>query len=202
MSLVRHPSWRLFARLRPFQSLTLDLADVAQRAHLSLYSTERQVLEWADAGWLSYRCAGRDMLLEVPAPPTDAAERIAALLEQYEMIQIQRVDEIAAYARTSRCRHGHINSYLGGRTIERCDACDNGASLPRLGAGAGRRPCGFFGATILFGVGCALCSSRSHQSVLWSAGVSVEHSRREAARLSGQRWIPEGAAPRTRRRCA
>jgi ATP-dependent DNA helicase RecQ len=35
------------------------------------------------------------------------------------------VDEIAAYAQTGRCRHGYINSYLGGRTIERCDACDN-----------------------------------------------------------------------------
>jgi ATP-dependent DNA helicase RecQ len=35
------------------------------------------------------------------------------------------VDEIAAYAQTVRCRHGHLNAYLGGRTIERCSACDN-----------------------------------------------------------------------------
>jgi ATP-dependent DNA helicase RecQ len=35
------------------------------------------------------------------------------------------VDEITAYARTVRCRHGHLNAYLGGRTIERCSACDN-----------------------------------------------------------------------------
>ncbi|MDY6877723.1 MAG: RecQ family ATP-dependent DNA helicase [Chloroflexota bacterium] len=113
------------ARLRPDQSLTLDLADVARRANLSLNDIERLMLEWADAGWLNYHAAGRDLFLELLPPPTDAAERIATLLERYETIQAQRVDEIAAYAQTGRCRHGYINAYLGGRTIERCTACDN-----------------------------------------------------------------------------
>jgi len=113
------------ARLRPGQPLALDLADVARRAELPLDDAERQVLDWADAGWLSYRPAGRDLLLELLPPPADAAQRIAILLERYETIQAQRVDEITAYARTVRCRHGHLNAYLGGRTIERCDACDN-----------------------------------------------------------------------------
>ena len=113
------------ARLRPGQPLTLDLVDVAQRAELPLDDIERRMLDWADAGWLSYRPAGRDLLLELLPPPPDAAERIATLLERYETIQAQRVDEIAAYARTLRCRHGHLNAYLGGRTIERCAACDN-----------------------------------------------------------------------------
>jgi len=113
------------ARLRPGQPLTLDLADVARQAALPLDDIEHRILEWADAGWLSYRPAGRDLLLELLPPPPDAAERVATLLERYETIQVQRVDEIAAYARTLRCRHGHINAYLGGRTIERCTACDN-----------------------------------------------------------------------------
>ena len=113
------------ARLRPGQPLTLDLVDVAQQAELPLDDVERRMLDWADAGWLSYRPAGRDLLLELLPPPPDAAERIATLLERYETIQAQRVDEIAAYARTLRCRHGHINAYLGGRIIERCAACDN-----------------------------------------------------------------------------
>ncbi len=113
------------ARLRPGQSLTLDLVDVAQQAELSLNDIEKRVLDWADAGWLSYRPAGRDLLLELLPPPADAAERIATLLERYETIQAQRVDEITAYARAVRCRHGYINAYLGGRTIERCAACDN-----------------------------------------------------------------------------
>ncbi len=113
------------ARLRPGQPLTLDLVDVARRAELPLDDIERRMLDWADAGWLSYRPAGRDLLLELLPPPPDAAARIATLLERYETIQAQRVDEIAAYARTLRCRHGYINAYLGGRTIERCSACDN-----------------------------------------------------------------------------
>jgi len=120
------------ARLRPDQALTLDLADVARRAGLSLDDVERQVLEWADAGWLGYRSSGRDLLLELLPPPPDAAQRLQTLLERYETVQVQRVDEIAAYARTRRCRHGHLNAYLGGRVIEQCGACDNcvDVSLP------------------------------------------------------------------------
>ncbi len=118
-------AFRQAAHLRPDQSLTLDLADVARRADLPLDGVERRMLEWADAGWLNYYPAGRDWLLELPPPPADAAERVETLLERYETVQAQRVDEITAYARTRRCRHGYINSYLGGRAIERCDACDN-----------------------------------------------------------------------------
>jgi ATP-dependent DNA helicase RecQ len=120
------------ARLRPEQPLTLDLADVAQQAGFSPANVEQQVLTWVSAGWLSYTPAGRDLLLELPVPPPDAARRIEMLLERYATIQAQRVDEIAAYAQTRRCRHGHLNAYLGGRTIERCDACDNCVGMPRL----------------------------------------------------------------------
>jgi ATP-dependent DNA helicase RecQ len=117
------------ARLRPGQPLTLNLVETAQEAGLPADDVERLALEWADAGLLDYRPAGRDMLLELLPPPHDAAERIAAQLERYETVQAQRVDEIAAYVRTVRCRHGHLNAYLGGRTIERCTACDNCVEL-------------------------------------------------------------------------
>ncbi len=113
------------ARLRPGQPLTLNLVSVAREAELPIDDIERLALAWADAGLLDYRPAGRDMVLELLPPPQDAAERIAAQLERYETVQAQRVDEIAAYVRTTRCRHGHLNAYLGGRTIERCAACDN-----------------------------------------------------------------------------
>ncbi len=113
------------ARLRPGQPLTLNLMDAAQEAGLPIDDVEQLALEWADAGLLDYRPAGRDMVLELLPPPQDVAERIAAQLERYETVQAQRVDEIAAYVRTVRCRHGHLNAYLGGRTIDRCTACDN-----------------------------------------------------------------------------
>ncbi len=124
------------ARRRPGQPLHLDLAEVARRAGLSLYHVERQVLEWADAGWLNYGPAARDLLLDLLPPPPDAAERIAELLERHETVQVQRVDEISAYAKTARCRHGYLNAYLGGRAIERCGACDNCVEIP-LPADAG-----------------------------------------------------------------
>ena len=113
------------ARLRPGQVLELDLADVARRANLPLAEIESLVLKWADAARLDYRPSQRDMLLELLPPPPDATRRIDLLLERYKTINDQRVDEIAAYAGTRRCRHGHLNAYLGGRTIERCTACDN-----------------------------------------------------------------------------
>jgi len=113
------------ARLQLGQVLDLDLADVARRANLPLAEIESLVLKWADAGYLDYRSSQRDMLLELLPPPPDAARRIKLLLERYETINAQRVDEIAAYAGTRHCRHGHLNAYLGGRTIARCTACDN-----------------------------------------------------------------------------
>jgi ATP-dependent DNA helicase RecQ len=113
------------ARLRPGQALSLDLLQVAKRSGIEPASIEQQVLAWADAGWIAYHSSGHDLLLELLAPPQDAPEQVAALLERYAAISAQRVDEMAAYAQTVRCRHGHINAYLGSRAIERCQACDN-----------------------------------------------------------------------------
>ena len=118
-------AFRQAARLRPEQWLRLDLAEVAPRAGIPLAQIERSLLGWEDAGWLMYRPAGRDLLLEMLAPPPDAAERMRVLLERHDAVRAQRVDEIAAYARTGHCRHGHLNAYLGGRVIESCGECDN-----------------------------------------------------------------------------
>ncbi len=113
------------AARKPGQSLPLDLSAVARDLGLAPDELEPRLLAWADAGWLTYLPAGRDFCLTLLPPPADAAERVAALLERYATIQAQRVDEISAYAQTGRCRHGYLNAYLGGRTIERCAACDN-----------------------------------------------------------------------------
>jgi len=120
--------WSAFvgaARLRPGQALPLDPVGVAQAAGLDPVAIEGRLLAWADAGRLDYRPAGRELLVELLPPPADAGTRVEALLDRYATIQVQRVDEIAAYARTRRCRHGHISAYLSGRGMEGCASCDN-----------------------------------------------------------------------------
>jgi len=118
-------AFRHAARLRPEQWLTVDVIEVASSSGIPLSEVEKLLLTWDEEGWIRYRPVGRDILVTVPPAPDDAGERVERLLERYETIQIQRVDEIGAYARTRACRHGHLNAYLGGRAIERCDACDN-----------------------------------------------------------------------------
>jgi ATP-dependent DNA helicase RecQ len=117
------------ACLRPAQWLTVNLCDIARQAALSPMTIERDLLQWEEAGWINYRPSGRDMLLGLRPPPSDAADRVADLLERHETVQSQRVDEIAAYAKTTHCRHGHLNAYLGGRVIERCEGADGRADF-------------------------------------------------------------------------
>ena len=115
------------------QRLTLyAVPGIIHNTALTLDTFEPTLLAWADAGWLTYEPGLRGMAIRILPPPADAAERIAALLERYETIQDQRVDEITAYVETGRCRHGHINAYLGGRIIEHCNACDNCTVAPPL----------------------------------------------------------------------
>jgi hypothetical protein len=121
-------AWSAFtaaARLKPGQPLALDPAGVAASAGLDLTTLETHLMGWADAGWLDYRPSGRELLLELLPPPSDAAVRINTLIDGYTAIQAQRVDEIAAYAGTRHCRHGHISAYLTGRGLKTCGACDN-----------------------------------------------------------------------------
>ncbi|MBS1251769.1 MAG: ATP-dependent DNA helicase RecQ [Anaerolineales bacterium] len=113
------------ARLVQHQPVERDIIDVAHSAGLDPTTIEFQLLGWQTRGWIEYRPAGRDMLIERLTPPADAGERIDQLLETYAAVQDQRIDEIAAYAKTRRCRHGHISAYFGGRQIEDCGTCNN-----------------------------------------------------------------------------
>ncbi|MFQ5596299.1 MAG: RecQ family ATP-dependent DNA helicase, partial [Anaerolineae bacterium] len=113
------------ARLLPRQPVSRDVVELARAAGLDPTDIEYQLLRWQSQGWIDYRSAGRDLLIERRPPPADAAQRVDSLLETYSAIQGQRIEEISAYAKTRRCRHGHISAYFGGRAIEHCDACDN-----------------------------------------------------------------------------
>ena len=113
------------AHLQIGQTVTRDPLDMAQQAGLDARSVEQRLLAWAEAGYLECRAATRDPLLELLPAPKDTRERLRTLLEQYEKVQSQRVAEIVSYARTRRCRHGHISAYFGGRDIQKCSSCDN-----------------------------------------------------------------------------
>ena len=128
-----HQEFTAFRQALPNSPTPYSLLPTPQIIHntpLTLDTLEPTLLTWADAGWLTYEPGVRGISIHIPPPPADAAERIATLLERYETIQEQRVDEITAYVETARCRHGHINAYLGGRIIERCTACDNCVAAP------------------------------------------------------------------------
>ena len=113
------------ARLRQGQNVTRNLMAVCTEAELDPRTLEANLLQWHDDGWLRYHGTGRDMLLELPPPPPDSGPRVDAMLAEYRAGQDGRVAEIMAYATTTRCRHGHISAYFGGRPIERCESCDN-----------------------------------------------------------------------------
>jgi ATP-dependent DNA helicase RecQ len=120
------------ARLPSGQTVSRDLLAVSREAGLDPGTVEAQLLAWDDAGWLSFRGIGRDMLLALPTPPTDSRERVAAMLADYRAGQDGRIAEMMAYATTRLCRHGYISAYFGGRPIEQCHACDNcQATLPQ-----------------------------------------------------------------------
>jgi ATP-dependent DNA helicase RecQ len=113
------------ARLVCGQIVSRSLLNLSHDAELDPRTIEARLLAWQDAGWLSYRGIGRDMLLSLPEPPADSQQRVAALLAEHRSGQDGRVAEMMAYASTSKCRHGHISTYFGGRQIEHCRACDN-----------------------------------------------------------------------------
>jgi ATP-dependent DNA helicase RecQ len=113
------------ARLLRGQTVSRNLLAVSREAELEPRTIEAQLMAWQDAGWLQYRGIGRDMLLALPEPPPDSQQRVAAMLADHRAGQDGRIAEMMSYATTSRCRHGTISAYFGGRRIERCQACDN-----------------------------------------------------------------------------
>jgi len=113
------------AHLERGRPLRVDLVQAATALGIAPQEMEDHLLAWADDGYVRCRFSGRDMLVTRTAPPGDVAARIDQWLDRFESLQVQRIAEIVGYARTRRCRHGHINAYLGGRTITQCEACDN-----------------------------------------------------------------------------
>ncbi len=120
------------AGLQPHGWQRVHLVDAASRAGLGPEGIEAQLLAWSDAGHLQCRFSGRDMLLTRLTPPEDVAQRIGLWLDRFATIQMQRIDELVAYANTDHCRHDHLSAYLGGRRVDGCGACDNCIVMPAI----------------------------------------------------------------------
>ncbi len=112
------------AALSPHSVATRDYMELAAATGVSPGELDERLLGWREAGRLEAHFVGYNLLLELLPPPADSKERVPQLLDRYEAIQRQRVAEIAAYAATQRCRHGHIANYLGGLPRGECAACD------------------------------------------------------------------------------
>jgi len=115
------------AGLRQGVAVEVDLLLLAERLELAPDALEGRLLGWHDAGFLRYRGGQREVLIEqLPASP-DVAERIDRLLADYRDRQVERVEAVAAYARTIACRHSAIAEHFGQRLARcktSCDICD------------------------------------------------------------------------------
>jgi ATP-dependent DNA helicase RecQ len=121
------------AGLQPGVALEVDLLLLAERANLPPSELEGALLHWHDAGFLRYRGGMRQVLLEQLPAPAGVAERIDQLLADYRRSQEQRIEAMAAYARTNKCRHRTLAEHFG-QSLARCKtACDTCAPQNSIG---------------------------------------------------------------------
>jgi ATP-dependent DNA helicase RecQ len=126
------------AGLQPSEPLEVDLLLLAERTDLSPSDLEGALLHWHDLGFLRYRGGPRQVLLELLTAPADVGDRIDTLLADYRRSQEQRIEAMAAYARTNRCRHRTLADHFG-QNLARCKtACD--ICAPQNGIGISTTP--------------------------------------------------------------
>ncbi|NTV64101.1 MAG: RecQ family ATP-dependent DNA helicase, partial [Oscillochloris sp.] len=112
------------AGLEPGAWQEVNLLTLAEQAQIAPPELEGALLRWHDAGFLRYRGGPRQVLIELLSAPADVANRIDALLADYQERQIQRVEAVGAYARASECRHRSIAAHFGQRLARCKTACD------------------------------------------------------------------------------
>lgn len=119
--------WSAFAKaieLPPEQTRVFPFLELVRLSQVPAPELEPRLLAWQSAGYVQYQSTGRNMLLTLASSPTQVAQKVDSLLDRYATIQSQRVTEIADYARTRYCRHGHLANYLGGVARTNCGLCD------------------------------------------------------------------------------
>jgi ATP-dependent DNA helicase RecQ len=101
------------------------LGDLADRLGWTPLELERRLLRWRDEDRVTLRSGGREPVIERRKAPTDAGQRMAALVTDYEKAQVARIDQLFAFTNGDECRHQALARHLG-HTIPACgDHCDN-----------------------------------------------------------------------------
>jgi RecQ family ATP-dependent DNA helicase len=74
---------------------------------------------------------GRLMRIELTTAPTDARQRVDALLERARLVAESRADRIVGFAETRTCRHEQVAAHFGEEYSGPCGSCDVCAPLTR-----------------------------------------------------------------------
>jgi ATP-dependent DNA helicase RecQ len=74
---------------------------------------------------------GRHMRVDLSAAPTDARERVEALLDRARLAAESRADRVIAFAETRVCRHQQVAQHFGEEFSGTCGACDVCSPLTR-----------------------------------------------------------------------
>lgn len=116
------------ARLRRGQKIALGLAELSARTGVLPHQIEGKLLEWRDEGVITCRASGRTMFIEYLNAGHSAKRALAEMLETHLATSAEKIDRLAAYAKTKRCRHWFISRHFGESIAENCGVCDNCAA--------------------------------------------------------------------------
>lgn len=113
------------ARLRENKRLSLDTSDLCRRLGIPLHEIEWKLLEWRDLDWISYRCSGRTMCIELLKSKKDAKKALEDMLEARQAQARDKIHKLTEYAKSGYCRHDFIARHFGDEPIQDCQSCDN-----------------------------------------------------------------------------
>ena len=102
----------------------IDLIASAAQLEITPDALERHLIEWHTQGLLRYSGSGRDVLLELRPAGGAVGAQLDELLAEYAERQNGRVEAIASYARSARCRHRTIAEHFGEQLANCGSACD------------------------------------------------------------------------------
>lgn len=111
--------------LRPGQTASFKIMDIATFMGWSLHDVEAILLDWEAVKYLTSKSGRRAMLIDLPPRPADLRARLERLISQSSAVAQRRIDEMIGYATAETCRHGYISAHFGSPPRNRCEVCDN-----------------------------------------------------------------------------